>query len=264
MMWHITKDCTKAEWHLTYRCNLGCTNCNRMSWLPPPIPDMTMDDVTRFIYQAEELSWHPDILLIGGEPTLHPHCRDFAKLANLLSPGRVFIWSNRASPESRALTDRMEEEGLAVWERSAVKEKPKVLYLFDCFVAPVDFGETRSPCSQHAVRGRCGISVDSGGYTLCPNGGAIDATLGLGARTQRLSDLFDPEFAEWQTNLLCTHCGAEMGVNAPKIGACQIVHGSLMSPTWVNAVRHIQGNQYKLQVSLSAESDRSENDKPCL
>jgi len=76
--------------------------------------------------------------------------------------------------------------------------------------------------------------------------------------------LFDPEFAEWQTNLLCTNCGAEMGVNAPKIGACQIVHGSLMSPAWVNAVRHIQGNQYKLQVSLSAESDRSENDKPCL
>lgn len=243
MSWNITRDCKKAEWHLTYRCNLGCINCNRLSWLPPQIADMTLDDARRFIEQARQLSWHPDIILIGGEPTLHHQCEDFAKLANMLSPGRVYIWSNRFSRESRALTARLERKGLAAWERSTVKEQSQVLHVWDCYVAPIDFAKTRRPCRQHAACGQCGISVDSGGYTLCPNGGAIDAVLGLGARTQRLSDLFDPEFAEWQTNLLCNHCGSEMGVDARMIASCQVIRGSLMSPTWIRAVSKIRSDK---------------------
>ena len=39
----------RAEWHLTYKCNLSCGNCNRLSQFKPTTDDMTIDDAKYFI-----------------------------------------------------------------------------------------------------------------------------------------------------------------------------------------------------------------------
>ena len=108
-----TPKSNEAEWHITYKCDLNCPNCNRLCFLPPTTRDMTLDDAREFNRQARELGWFPKIVILGGEPTLHRDLFEFIEIAKELSPGRVEIWSNGY---------RQAKEILA---RIAKKEKPK-------------------------------------------------------------------------------------------------------------------------------------------
>lgn len=76
----------KAEIHCTYRCSLSCRFCNRNSFLREAHTiDLSVEDLVEFLNQARDLGYYPGIVLIGGEPTLHPDfdeicrlCREFA------------------------------------------------------------------------------------------------------------------------------------------------------------------------------------------
>ena len=70
-------------------------------------------------------------------------------------------------------------------------------------------------------------------------GGAIDSVLDTKLRTRRLADLFDPVFAQYQTRALCRLCGHELHIDSLRISQSQVLHGSLMSPTWQQAVHRI-------------------------
>ena len=62
-------------------------------------------------------------------------------------------------------------------------------------------------------------------------------------RTRQLKDLFDPEFANQQTCALCDVCGRELGITSHHVAKSQVMHGTLMSPTWQKAVRRIEKNR---------------------
>lgn len=239
-----------AEWHVTYRCDLACTNCNRLCFLSPTTPDMTLDDAREFARQARELNWSPAIAMIGGEPTLHPQLFDFLEIANELSPGRVEVWSNGHRDEARRILERIRTENLASVCEATIKPGGSIIHVQnDFFVAPIDFRvPERSPCYLHSRTG-CGISVDAGGYTICPIGGAIDGVLAAGLRTRRLADLFDPVFAQYQTRALCRLCGHELHIDSQRIAQSQVVCGSLMSPTWHQAVLRIHESRRKEKAS---------------
>jgi len=120
-----------------------------------------------------------------------------------------------------------------------------VLPQADFFLAPKDFGViNHRPCHNHAAIG-CGISVDAEGYAACSIGGAIDSVLQLGVRTKNLKDLFDVEFVHRQTCSLCDVCGRELGITSHHIAKSQVMHGSLMSPTWQAAVKRIEQRKKK-------------------
>jgi len=240
----IEPDCVPktnaAEWHITYRCDLACTNCNRLCFLPPTTPDMTLEDARDFVRQAKDLNWSPELAILGGEPTLHRDLFELLAIANELSPGRVTIWSNGFRADARRQLDRIRSEGLAQICEGTLKPSGSIIHpQNDFFIAPMDFNvPERTPCFLHCRSG-CGVSVDSGGYTLCPLGGAIDSVLDTKLRTRRLADLFDPVFAQYQTRAMCRLCGHELHIDSLRISQSQVLHGSLMSPTWQQAVHRI-------------------------
>lgn len=238
-----------AEWHITYRCNLRCVACNRCCFLGPAAKDMTLDDAEVFVTQCRELGWSPEIRILGGEPTLHHQFLDFLKIAHRLTT-RVLVYSNAFDVSSKKLLKaaRRRHPGCVV-RRAAKPQGSTVFADNDYWIAPCDFGVSSRPvCDSHSCfqtgYGRsyeCGISVDSGGYTTCPIGGAIDGILGLGVRTSRLADLFSPEFAAEQTNALCSRCG-HAWADAEKTWASGVeeLHWVRMSPTWANALRRLK------------------------
>jgi hypothetical protein len=207
---------------------------------------MTLDDAREFNRQARELGWFPKIVILGGEPTLHRDLFEFIEIANELSPGRVEVWSNGYRQAAKDQLERIRAEGRAkVCEETIKASGCTVLPQADFFLAPKDFGViNHRPCHNHAAIG-CGISVDAEGYAACSIGGAIDSVLQLGVRTKNLKDLFNVEFVHRQTCSLCDVCGRELGINSHHIAKSQVMHGSLMSPTWQAAVKRIEQRKKK-------------------
>ena len=175
-----TPKSNEAEWHITYKCDLNCPNCNRLCFLPPTTPDMTLDDAHEF---------NPS----GTGAELVPQDRDHWRRADTASrpvrvhrhcqrtePGRVEIWSNGYRDAAKEKLERIRAEGKArVCEETIKADGCMVLPQADFFLAPKDFGViNHRPCHNHAAIG-CGISVDAEGYTLCSIGGAIDSVLEL-------------------------------------------------------------------------------------
>jgi hypothetical protein len=256
------KDPGKAEWHLTYGCNLACISCNRASFLRQPhTPDMTVTDALEFCRQARQLQWFPSIMIIGGEPTLHPDFLDFCEIArrHVGARGLVQIWSNGHTERARQLLEvaRKRFNCSIAWET----QKPEGSVNFtrpipgaveDMYVSPTDYGlPLRKPCFQHASI-ICGVSVDHYGYAPCALGGTIAGLLGDKARcrTRVLADLFDPEKVSKLTEELCRHCGYQLSLQgAAAIPGLEIsewrqyveslpkVRGTRMSPTWQDAFR---------------------------
>jgi hypothetical protein len=244
----------KAEWHLTYGCDLACRNCNRASFLREPhTPDMTLEDAREFCRQAEELQWYPAIILIGGEPCLHEDFFGFVELAldfmrrHRGAPGAadyVQLWSNQTSAESKARAAEAERRGVSLCNETT-KDHSMVLERDDIYVSPRDVGfGQRPPCFSHASI-LCGISVDHEGYMPCAMAGMIDALLKLGLRTKRLADLFDEEIVADTTAKMCEHCGHNVSFSGlpdatiaewrEKVDATPRRFASHMTPTWMKA-----------------------------
>ena len=212
----------KAEFHITYICDLDCVACSRASFLSKPVvPNMTLDDALEFFRQADELNWHPRIIVIGGEPTLHPQFDEFCELIWKRTNIYAQVYSNGYTEKSRELLDRARLKWNASIEKTgwkpggSITEKSDPVDFFGApykwdfnhFVSPMDAGVTRrGTCYCHASE-ICGISVDHLGYAPCGPGGALSALLDGRGRTTRLVDLFDQEKMAKLTNELCNHCG---------------------------------------------------------
>lgn len=235
----------KAELHITYNCNLSCINCNRFSQVSSPhTPDMTVEDVKEFFRQCRELNFKPDILIIGGEPTVHPDFLEIVRLSReFKGNGLVQVWSNG---RDRAMINHIREKYNASCPEETFKLKSRTDFPWDdYYISPADYGIERHKCWQHASE-ICGISVDSGGYMPCAVGGMLDGVLKLGLRTKRLADLFDNEKNAAITKEMCKHCGAclsqllkgnELTNWRSYLKAQPKKMGSYMSPTWLEATK---------------------------
>jgi hypothetical protein len=239
----------KAEFHVTYRCTLDCDGCNRASFLKEPhTEDMTTEDAEEFFAQADDIGWRPWIVLIGGEPTLHPDFLRFVEMCGDWSRKYVQVFSNQFTAKAKFLCDQARSKFNASVNPDTAKvdgamrlgSVPKE-WCDDVFVSPADFGETRPPCYQHSSI-ICGIAVDHDGYAPCAIGGMIDGLLGgtkldrapVSGRTQRLSDLFDEERMGAMTKSLCMHCGHQR-FRPDLVAKCDKRKGTPMSPTWLAA-----------------------------
>jgi hypothetical protein len=230
----------RAEWHITYTCNLKCTHCNRLSFLPTQTPDMSLNNAEEFCNQSNNLKWKPKIVIVGGEPTLHPQFFEFLKIAINFTgdSNEIEVWSNGYSAKSKKILEKVKDQQLAVVADGTIKNNGSIIQpANDLYLAPIDFGMNyRLPCWCHAKE-LCGISVDSIGYTLCASGGAIDSFLKKGLRTKNLLNLFNEDWAKQHTDDLCKLCGHALGISKEKENNSKIICGSRMSKTWIDAIQ---------------------------
>ncbi len=254
----------KVEMHITYRCNLTCTACSRESFLASPhTPDMTLEDLQEFFRQADALGWRempgpgnaerPRIVIIGGEPTLHPQFLEFVDLAQRWSGTYVQVFSNATTHKSKDLLAQAQALGASIagetFKPVSIRSQKDVKEGWWCLttcVSPVDAGlEPLGKCYSHCSE-ICGLSVDHNGYSPCAVGTSASAVLGLGATTKILADLWDEEKNKAMTLAQCRHCGWNVrgryespeGVEAFEKYAAQcpqLKSGTLVSPTWEKA-----------------------------
>jgi hypothetical protein len=208
---------------------------------------MTVADVMEFFRQCRELNWKPAVLLIGGEPTMHPDFDEIVALSRAFAGNDlVQVWSNG---RDRSVVDSIRKRYAASVPEESFKDKSRIDFPWDdYFVSPADYGIERHKCWQHGSE-ICGISVDSQGYMPCAVGGMIDGMLKLGIRTKRLSDLFDENINAVLTKEMCKHCGAcltqllsgkEKDAWRDYVGDQPKRFGSRMSPTWHEATKDMK------------------------
>ncbi len=227
-----------AEIHLTYRCNLDCPGCNRACFIKkPPIPDLTLSTFTNILDQIEELGFSKRLMIIGGEPTLHPKCLDFLRLAKPRGFEQI-IWSNGYSQSSQVVLTTIAEEclGRIIYTTQKPNGCQEPFLTQTIYCSPVDCKRERQPgslgCKWCVLNG---YSVDESGITPCPIGGTVACYVCLAeARTQDLNDLLNPDWVRHSFQLLCHHCGAFLDGRLKKRPEVSSIEGTLMTRTWIN------------------------------
>ena len=233
----------RAEIHLTYDCDLKCYSCNRGCFSGiKHTPDMTIEQFTRFLDESRVLNMKYEyIVIIGGEPTLHPDCIDFIKLAKDYtnsSGGDVLLFSNNYSTHAKKVVEYVRSNNLGIVYEPTFKNR-KVNHCekdtdFSVFIDPNDIGKKRTgPCDCYTY---CGFSVDALSYTACSLGGMI-ASLTVptaNIRAPNLSWLLDEKFVNWQLSTwLCEHCGTLLcKVEDVPLGELYDYYGTRMSKKW--------------------------------
>lgn len=195
----------RLELHLTYGCNLACRYCNRASNFPiAHTPPMTIEQIEEAVGNTPALE---RIILVGGEPTLHPDIVRIAEYCVSVSP-QVRIFSNGYSEKSREIIGKLERMGIPN-DGGDQKLKGSVDHSAangTIMQSPADCGFDRTHSCEWAGTRGCGYSVDSVGVTACSIGGMIDGLLRLGLRENAGHD---PKRADAdQLRALCKHCGS--------------------------------------------------------
>jgi hypothetical protein len=197
---------------------------------------MNLLQFTAFLNESKRLKLEYDwVVIIGGEPTLHPNCVDFIRLARDYGHN-VVLFSNGKSDRAKAIIYYVETENLCYVDHTTFKNNSVNHAVQDTdysvFISPDDVGKIRTEeCGSYK---HCGFSVDSLGYTACSLGGMISSFLCPQVRTKRLGDLVDYNFVQQQLLELCKHCGTLLCTRAD-LKESYIYRGTVMSKTWYNA-----------------------------
>lgn len=214
-----------VELNITLRCNLRCTNCNRLcDKFPGREEDMTPEQITKFVEQIRH-SKRPvrRVKVVGGEPLMHPRIGEIVDiLGGAVKEGliqTVKVNTNRTLP----IPDFGDQPVRLMGKKTADKVHLPVLW------SPRDMGYVVSgPCSMPR---RCGVSLDAFGYLPCSGAMMI-------VRMLNRFDLYRKELPEtvWGMDDLCPHCVFAMPTawcieNSWPLSKTP-VEGKTPTPTW--------------------------------
>ena len=197
---------TRADVHLTYKCNLSCPSCNRGCFTKlKQTPDMTLEIFERFLEDSKKLNLECEVLLVGGEPTLHKDLLEFIRLTE--QAGRkMLIHTNSYSEKSKEVLKEVAKTSCEIASVGFTDYGNKFFINDTTFISPDDMGfERNGPCTVWDTCG--GFSVDSLGYTPCSIGGMIANFICHSIRTPNLADLLDEKYIKFALKELCKHCG---------------------------------------------------------
>ena len=246
---------------VTYRCDRGCTNCNRATHLcpsskkedlsPKQIKDM-LNDCVKF-----GKSW-TRITLTGGEPTMHD---DFEEIVDILME-----YKKKHNPECRVGTYTYHHPKFYYKIENVMKKYPSQMhngvYLKDntgfevkdtmkqkarvhriaYFMAPIDINPSKYN-KDHLYHGcndgarLCGIGYDTKGFWVCPISAAIARVFQLDTSIKTVRELTVKKLID-QYKTFCPLCGCYAYYKAN-------VDKDLISPTWAKAIKAYNEDRLK-------------------
>jgi len=234
----------RAEVHITYKCDLNCHYCNRGCFSNIEFaPDMTIRQFEDFLEECKkaEIDLH-DIVIIGGEPTLHPDCITFIALASQYGYN-VLLFTNNYSQRAHEVFEHVSKHNLCSIATQSFKSCSQNHAKNDddyvVFISPEDIGKQRAGVCPAELY--CGFSVDSLGYTFCSLCGTISSVLYPEARTTNLADLKNVEYVLEQRKKLCKHCGTFLCRRIDtKPEELILFNGTLMTKTWYDGFLNLK------------------------
>lgn len=213
--------------HILTRCNLKCRHCyiNPAQHGTATLPRETIE---RWLGVFADLGKPANLVLLGGEPTLHP---DFAAIVEMLreyrsrhNPAmRIVVCTNGSGPAVRRRLGRLPADVAIKNTWKGARQR-----LFRPFnAAPVDLARYRwadYACGCRILED-CGLGLTPQGYYPCAVAGAIDRVFGFGRGRTHL-----PAMGEEMTEDLerfCCLCG--------HFGFAWPTRRIRMSPVWAEA-----------------------------
>jgi hypothetical protein len=229
-----TRSRNRIEIDITYRCNLGCRNCNRSIARAPESLDISLDVVQDFVEQClcRGHRWRR-IRVLGGEPTLHPRFLEIVDL--LLSyrqhgyPCSIEVVTNGHGEQVAAALAALPE---GIWIENSRKIpgwQPRFRPFSD---APVDDARyaPASFLNGCEVMSVCGMGLTPLGYYPCAISGGIDRVVGGGWGRAVLPDTSDDMLDI--VSKACRLCGRfKDGHHIPQ-GLHELLAQEIISPTW--------------------------------
>jgi hypothetical protein len=223
-----------VEIDLTYRCNLGCRNCNRSCTQAPSDLEISLEAIDAFLARslALRIAWER-IRLLGGEPTLHPRFEQI--LERLLhhraahNPGlRIVVCTNGWGARVNRALDRL-PPGVAI-KNTAKGPRQRLFRPFNR--APVDSLRRRVSDLSAGCRilHDCGIGLTPLGYYPCAIAGGIDRVFGFNCPRPSLPAP-DDEMID-QLARFCPCCG--------HFGCAWPTRRAILSPAWKRAYARLE------------------------
>jgi len=222
----------KIEIEITTLCSLACFNCDRSVRQAPCNESMSLEQIEKFIKESFDLNWQWDrIILIGGEPTVHPHffqVLDIVKRYKDRYPNCVIeVATNGCGSKVNEVLAQMPD-----WVFVRNSKKQSIKHNFSSYnIAPIDLKRY-----QKADFGRgcwitttCGLGLTRHGYYPCGAGGSLDRIYGFGVGLKHLESV-TPEALQAQLKTLCKYCGHfKDNDNVAKVDS------ETVSPSWKTA-----------------------------
>lgn len=207
----IHKD--KLEIEITTDCNMKCYHCDRSCPQAPSDERMSVEQLRHFIDESVKANkkW-PFIVLIGGEPTMHPDIFEICDLfieykAKFSQNTKLTVSTNGVSKITKQILNRLP---YIIHQENSNKKTSKQTN-FDSFnVAPVDLA--KYSCHSTDFSKGCNISSLSGtaltryGFYACGAGASIDRVTGLDIGIKHIKQRSESNFRA-QLRELCMYCG---------------------------------------------------------
>lgn len=240
----LDEDFSNIEIDITYKCNLGCVNCNRFCGIAPSEECMTIEQIHKFVKQSisNNIMWKK-IRVIGGEPTLH---KDVIKILGILRKGFPSAFIQLVT--NGFWFGNFDSGKISKDWNIDIENSKKIVNFYDNFapisVAPRDFPEYKwvefsEGVKQCFIATFCGMGLSPFGYYPCAVAGAIDRVLGFDLGAKTIPSLLE---REEMCKILCSFCGHCFGLFFPK--NVQLVEkilkyknskGDFVSPSWQEA-----------------------------
>ena len=199
----------RIELEITTDCNLRCRNCDRSSRQAPSRECMSPQQVELFCRQSESLEWDwLTIVLLGGEPTQHPHLEEILKIMqdyhSRHARCEVVLATNGYGPAVEQALTRLPE-----WLTVRNSGKTTPVQSFSTYnVAPMDLplyaeGNFGRGCW---VTEQMGMGLTRYGYYACGAAASVDRVFGFDMGIKHLADVTMPALKQ-QMATLCGLCG---------------------------------------------------------
>lgn len=229
------------ELNITFNCNLKCLNCARSCRQAPDRANISIEQIKKFIMESQKKNrrWET-IVILGGEPTLHPDIFEILELLVSYKKQRgnkttLKLVSNGFGSEVKNVLAKISPQILV----NNTNKKSVINRFFSFNIAPVDLEEYAKAdySNKCLITKSCGVALSKYGYYCCSNAAGIDRVFGFDVGRKKLP-LDGDEMLE-QAAILCRYCGR---FKVSSSSRC-ILEEEKMSLSWINAYERFKEQQ---------------------